>query len=246
MDADMDDRSHPRPESPGATDQPPLAATHHAACATAYVRGALGLPADQPVDARALAAAHGLRLHPFKRTAGLPRVQKMLGVVYGVWPESLLDVGPGRGVFLWPLLEAFPGLRVHARDLLERRIARIDAVARGGFPGLTAAVGDVTRLDDPDDAHDVVTALEVLEHVPDVARAVTEVVRVARRWVLISVPSHADDNPGHLHLLTRERITALTRAAGAGRAVFDHVPGHLLAVVPARPRRARHEDPPHA
>lgn len=207
------------------------ATTHHDTCAAAYVRGMLGLPADEAVDTHTLAATHGLHLHPFKRTRGLPRVQKMLGVLRGLRPGSLLDLGTGRGVFLWPLLEAFPELRVHAVDLLSRRIERIEAVARGGFPDLTAAVGDATALDVADDAFEVVAALEVLEHIPDVERAVREVVRAARDWVLISVPSRPDDNPEHLHLLTPERLTGLLAAAGAGRIQLDHVPGHLLAVV---------------
>ncbi len=137
----------------------------------------------------------------------------------------------GRGVFLWPLLEEFPELPVHAIDLLERRVARIQAVAHGGFPNLTAAVADARALDFPDAAFDVVTALEVLEHIPDVEQAVAELVRVARRWLLLSVPLHEDRNPGHVHLLTRERLTDLACAAGAARLRFDAVRGHLLAMI---------------
>lgn len=231
FDLTSESRGMPDDDADHRVDPPPLARTHHAACAAAYVRGVLGLPADDVRDVRALAAAHDLRLHPFKRTRGLPRVEKMLGILQGLRPDALLDVGTGRGVFLWPLLERFPDLRVHAVDRLERRIDRIEAVARGGFPRLTAAVGDVTALDVPDRAFTVVTALEVLEHVPDVQRAVAEVVRVASRWVLISVPAHADQNPEHLHLLTRPRLTELVRAAGAGRIQYEGVRGHLLAVV---------------
>src|SRR5262249_58033931 len=59
-----------------------------------------------------------LRLHRFKRTMGLPRVRKTLGALRGLAPDSLLDVGSGRGAFLWPLLDAFPALPVTTLDLL--------------------------------------------------------------------------------------------------------------------------------
>ena len=38
----------------------------------------------------------------------------------GLAPASLLDVGSGRGAFLWPLLEAFPGLPVIAVEIADR------------------------------------------------------------------------------------------------------------------------------
>jgi hypothetical protein len=58
--------------------------------------------------------ASDLRLHRFKRTMGLPRVAKVLGILRGLVPENLLDIGSGRGAFLWPLLDAFPDLPVTA------------------------------------------------------------------------------------------------------------------------------------
>src|SRR5947209_2342913 len=54
--------------------------------------------------------AASLRLHHFKRTNTLPRVRKVLGILRGLAPSSLLDIGSGRGVFLWPLLDTFPEL----------------------------------------------------------------------------------------------------------------------------------------
>mgnify|MGYP006144177473 CR=1 FL=1 len=42
----------------------------------------------------------------------MPRVRAMLGTLRGLAPESLLDVGSGRGVFLWPMLDGLPDVRV--------------------------------------------------------------------------------------------------------------------------------------
>src|SRR5687768_8078680 len=78
--------------------------------AAAYVRGKLGRDAPRVSHDELIAAglAGGLRLHKFKRSTELPRVRKVLGLLRGLSPASLLDVGSGRGTFLWPLLDAFP------------------------------------------------------------------------------------------------------------------------------------------
>jgi 2-polyprenyl-3-methyl-5-hydroxy-6-metoxy-1,4-benzoquinol methylase len=78
-----------------------------------------------------LGIARDLRLHKFKRTMNLARVRKVLGILRGLQPSDMLDIGSGRGAFLWPLLDAFPGLPVTAVDLLDRRVADIEAVRRG-------------------------------------------------------------------------------------------------------------------
>ena len=77
--------------------------------AEAYARGMLPEATDD-ADLLEQARAAGLKLHRFKRTMDLPRVRAVLGALHGLAPESLIDFGSGRGVFLWPLLDAFPDL----------------------------------------------------------------------------------------------------------------------------------------
>jgi SAM-dependent methyltransferase len=172
----------------------------------------------------------GLRLHAFKRTAGLPRVARVIGMLRGLRPASVLDVGSGRGVSLWPLLETFPDLEVTAIDRLEPRVQAIRAVRHGGISRLRTALMDATRLDFAEGSFDGVLVLEVLEHILDVNQAIGECVRVARRFVIASVPSKADSNPEHIHLLDRSRIERSFLDAGSLRVHFDHVPGHLIAL----------------
>ncbi len=171
-----------------------------------------------------------LRLHRFKRTMGLVRVAKILGTLRGIAPAELLDIGSGRGAFLWPLLDALPFLPVTALDLLKYRVADIQAVADGGVAALTAMHGDATNMPFADHSFDVVTLLEVLEHIPDTAAALREVLRVARRFVLISVPAHADQNPEHIHLFDAAQLEALLKRHGVTRVTFEYVPGHILAI----------------
>jgi ubiquinone/menaquinone biosynthesis C-methylase UbiE len=176
----------------------------------------------------ALGQQQELRLHRFKRSMILPRVQRVLGMLKGLQPANLLDIGTGRGVFLWPLLETFPVLPVTCMDQLDFRVSDLQAINAGGLRQLTAIQGDVTALPFADRSFDVVTMLEVLEHVPDTRRALAEVVRVASRTLILSVPSQADDNPEHIHLFSQADLRNLLAEQGLTRLSFKYVLNHLL------------------
>jgi SAM-dependent methyltransferase len=70
------------------------------------------------------------------------------------------------------------------------------------------------RLPCGDNEFDLVTAIEVLEHVPDPERTVSDMARVARRHLLVSVP--------------REPLwRALNMARGAYLRDLGNTPGHV-------------------
>lgn len=203
--------------------------------AAAFVRGRLQRPgtAGEESDAAVIEAglAAGLRLHKFKADGPpLPRVVKVLGILRGLQPESVADTGSGRGAFLWPLLDQFPELRVIAMDRSEQRARDLAAVRAGGVDRLSVARLDATRLGLAGGATDVVTILEVLEHLKHPELAAQEALRVARRAVIATVPSKPDDNPEHIQLFTAASLTRLLRDAGARTVKLDGVLNHLVAV----------------
>jgi len=169
-----------------------------------------------------------LKLYRFKNHEELPRVRRVLSFLKGIYPENLLDVGSGRGVFLFPFLQAFPDTPVTSVDLLAHRVELLSDVSRGGLSHLTALQQDICTGDMPEKSFDVVTLLEVLEHIPDVEAAVRAAVRLSRRYVVVTVPSKPDSNPEHIHLLTKDILTDLFTRAGCTALRFDGVNGHLF------------------
>lgn len=200
--------------------------------AAAYVRGKSDGLAPQASSGELIMAglASGLRLHKFKRNTELPRIRKVLGILRGLAPSTLLDVGSGRGTFLWPLLDAFPDLRVTAIDTNPVRVADINAVREGGLSNLNAYRMDAAEMEMEDNQVEVVTALEVFEHLASPRKAAAEVVRVASKYVVASVPSKEDDNPEHIHLFDRRRFESLFLAAGAQSVKMEFVLNHMIAV----------------
>ena len=172
----------------------------------------------------------GVRLHRYKRSNVLPRVQKVLGILKGLQPSNILDIGSGRGVFLWPLLDSFPYLPVTAVDANEYRAAQLQTVAAGGLDQLSARQMDATSLDFANHQFDVVTVLEVLEHIPLVRTAIAEIVRVAQRFAIVSVPSKEDNNPEHIHCFTQLEIRQLFVDAGITQVNIEYVLNHMIVV----------------
>lgn len=109
---------------------------------------------------------------------------------FNTWPlvQSLLPTAPQR-------LEVAPGLRprlpmegTQFLDISEPAIAKL----RGR--GAQVAIGKVTRLPFADGAFDLVCAFDIIEHVDDDDRALSEVSRAAKPGgvVLVSMPLHAE------------------------------------------------------
>lgn len=175
-----------------------------------------------------------LKMHYFKVKEDLPRVQVVLGFLQGIVAagrcESLLDVGSGRGVFLFPLLRDFPDMEVTSIDILTHRVELLECISKGGVSNLHPMLSDICNCDLPDKSFDVVTMLEVLEHIPDTKKAVSNAVRLARRYIIVSVPSKPDDNPEHIHLFSNEDLKTCFLAEGCSGVKFMSVTNHRVMI----------------
>ncbi len=205
--------------------------THYAEFAAAYVRG---IETDAPQAADELeefARRKSINLDSFRRTPAQPPLPAVLELLYGLWPESLLDIGSGTGTFLWPLLANLPHIDVCACDIDPDCISRIETVNRGGLDYLTGCCLDARSLPFDDDSFDAVTLLEILEHIDRPEAAAAEAFRVARKMVIASVPSQEDDNPEHLRFFSQKEFVEMFRKAGAKKLSLEFINRHKVLVV---------------
>jgi 2-polyprenyl-3-methyl-5-hydroxy-6-metoxy-1,4-benzoquinol methylase len=126
-------------------------------------------------------------------------------------PASILDVGCGEGVLTEQWAHAIDG-RVVGIDLDDPKLRA--EWQRRSLPNLEFRTGLGDSLPYATGEFEAVTAMEVLEHVPDPAAVLAEMARVASRWILVSVP--------------REPLwRALNMARGAYLRDLGNTPGHL-------------------
>lgn len=127
-------------------------------------------------------------------------------------PTSILDVGCGEGVLSADWARRAGIARIEGLDLADDGL-RAEWAARER-PGLSFRSGEAEALPYPDDAWDLVAAIEVLEHVSSPEVVLAEMARVAGRHLLVSVP--------------REPLwRGLNVARGAYVAELGNTPGHL-------------------
>ncbi len=174
--------------------------------------------------------SYNLKLYYFKDKEDLARVKIVLGFLKNICPNTLLDVGSGRGVFLFPFLRDFPDTKVTSLDILDKRIELLNYIHLGGIEGLNPVKANICDASFNENSFDVVTMLEVLEHIPDVKKAIQNAIRIAKSYIVITVPSKEDDNPEHIHLLTKDILTSMFHDCGVNNLKFGGVNGHLFLV----------------
>ena len=171
-----------------------------------------------------------LKLYYFKEKEELPRVSIVLGFLRNICPNSLLDVGSGRGVFLFPLLQEFSNINITSIDLLDRRVELLKNIKDGGINNLEVLKEDICTYNAQDNSFEVVTLLEVLEHIPNVLEAIKNAIRISKKFIVVTVPSKKDNNPEHIHLLTKEKLTNMFNSCGVTKLKFSGVNGHLFLI----------------
>ena len=139
--------------------------------------------------------------------------ERSLDELWGIAsPRSILDVGCGEGVLTAKWAERLGDGRIVGIDLDDPKLrAEWETRQRAN---LDYRVEEATSLSFADDEFDVATAIEVLEHVPEPEATLSEMARVAERYLLVSVP--------------REPIwRMLNMARGAYVKDLGNTPGHL-------------------
>ena len=133
--------------------------------------------------------------------------------------DSVLEVGCGPGdlaAAIVPRHNAYVGIDLDSNQI---------QTAQDRYPNLSFAVGSAYNLPVATKSQDLVIACEVLEHLEDPAEALAEIHRVAKKWVLVSVPrepmwrilnvargkywSSLGNTPGHIQHFSQTAIIQL-------------------------------------
>jgi SAM-dependent methyltransferase len=109
---------------------------------------------------------------------------QLAALVRELAPQEILDVGCGEGYVLSALRAE--GIRCPMSGI-DLSPAAIDE-ARARVPDATFEVTDALALADSGRRYDLVLMTEVLEHIPDPARMLPVLERIAKRFVVTSVP----------------------------------------------------------
>lgn len=110
--------------------------------------------------------------------------QKITGIVTDLHPQTLLDAGCGEGFVAEIFLTAMPSLQITGFDMLEDSVK----LAQVRNPRGTFQVGDIYNTGFEDNSFDVVVSFEVMEHLYEPDKALAELARVAKDYVVLSVP----------------------------------------------------------
>jgi len=99
--------------------------------------------------------------------------------------ESVLDVGCGEGFTLNKLSENKIGKIYEGIDYSREAIA----IGKKLYPNLDLKQGDVYKLPYKDESFDLVICSEVLEHLEEPEKGLRELIRVSKKYLLLSVPN---------------------------------------------------------
>jgi SAM-dependent methyltransferase len=179
----------------------------------------IGLAPGAPLLAAGQDAAKYGSSNPVVRGL-LDRWSGRLRSVVGAQSGTIVDVGVGEGLCLE---------RVLASAAVDARVVGVEyrhdkaAIARR-LDGVATVVGDAGMLPLPPQCADLVTCIEVLEHLPAVAPAVAELARVTTDRCVVSVPWEPWFRLGNL-------------GRGKNVARLGNDPEHVQWFTPARLRR---------
>jgi len=159
-------------------------------------------------------------------------------------PASVLDVGCGEGVLVHRWAQRLDGARIVGVDLREESIQA--GWAERQAPNLEYRVLEDGDLPFSSGEFELVSAIEVLEHVPDPEHTLDEMARCASGHLLVSVPHEPlwrmlnmargaywralGNTPGHLNHWSRRSFVELLSARGEVVEMRSPFPWTMLLV----------------
>lgn len=120
-----------------------------------------------------------------KTTKGITHkfINNLLSEIKSLQPEIILDVGCGTG-YITNLISETLKSNVIGCDMDYKRLS----FAKKTY-NQEVIIADITQLPFKDKSIDVVTASEIIEHIDCVDPAITEIKRIAKRSIIITVPN---------------------------------------------------------
>lgn len=147
--------------------------------------------------------------------------------------ESVLDVGCGEGFTLNKLSENKIGKRLEGIDFQKSAIE----IGRKLHPHLKLETGTIYDLSFKDNSFDLVMATEVLEHLEDPRKGLKELIRVSKKYLLLSVPNEPffmianflrgknlnrwGNDTGHIHHWSSKSFQKFSLRPRSGRATLN-------------------------
>jgi len=127
-----------------------------------------------------------------KYNSSNPIVQKLMqgffssieNILHGIDFKSVLEAGCGEGHISDFLYRNRQNIQLDAFDISEKVIEQ----AKKDYPYIHFSTGSIYDIKSPNNSYDLVVASEVLEHLEDPKKAMKELLRVSKRYVLATVP----------------------------------------------------------
>lgn len=142
--------------------------------------------------------------------------------------STIVELGAGEGELLRILRKIFPEASISGSDISEDMMKKAEKALKG--KNINLSVEDIHKLSYKSKKFDLVVCAEVIEHVDDPEKALSEIKRICKGRVLLSVPleplwrilnmargkyiSDLGNTPGHLNHFTPGQFHALVERSG--------------------------------
>jgi SAM-dependent methyltransferase len=123
--------------------------------------------------------------NPIQRALLWNFFKTLLGLIKDKKVDSILDVGCGEGFTLNRLSENNIGKRLEGVEYNKKAIE----LGQKTYPNIKIKQGDIYHLPYENNSIDLVLCTEVLEHIDDPQKGLRELIRVSKKYLVVSVPN---------------------------------------------------------